>query len=71
MSVIIPKKLLKVSTFHEFCTEFNIKTHKKAGEYGFDEELIVEELDKIKHQKWIVNFINDRNDGYFIVQQIE
>jgi hypothetical protein len=70
MAVIIPKIEVKVEHFRDFCNQFNVQTDKIAGNDGYDIELIIEELNKIKDENWIVNFIDDRQDGYFKLQRI-
>ena len=69
MSVITPKHEVQVEGFREFCEYFKIKTKKRAGDDGYDLELIIEELNKIQNENWIVNFIDDRRDGYFRLQK--
>ena len=71
MSIIIPIKDIKVSDFNDFCYDFKIISDKIAGDNGTDEELIIEELDKITNQKWLVNFVDDNRDGYFRLQLFE
>ncbi|MCX6146130.1 MAG: hypothetical protein NTW25_02615 [Candidatus Kapabacteria bacterium] len=70
MSVIKVIKQIEVDDFRNFCDVFNIKTTMIAGDNGSDEELIIEELDKITNQKWVVNFINNNSDGYFRLQMM-
>lgn len=70
MALIKPIKQIKVGTFEEFCSVFNVTTHKIAGEFGTDEELIVEELNKDSKTSWLMNFIDTKQDGYFLLQQI-
>ena len=68
MAIIKPIKELIINDFNDFCNQFNISSNKIAGDDGCDEELIEKELSKIENQNWLLNFINDRNDGYFILQ---
>jgi len=65
MTVIKPIKIIEVDHYKSFCEVFDIKTTKVAGINETDEELITEELNKIKNQNWIVNFIDNRKDGFF------
>jgi hypothetical protein len=58
-------KTIQVGGFSDFCHKFKIKTDKIAGDDGCDEELIEEELNKIKNQDWIVVYFEDSNVGYF------
>ena len=71
MAVIRSINEIKVSDFKNFCVYFGIKTNKKAGKDGFDEELILGELNKIPNEKWGLNFIDDSRDGYFLLQLFE
>ena len=71
MTIIKPLQEIECSDFREFCDYFNINTNKIAGDNGTDEELIIEEIEKITNQKWILNFINTKYDGYFRLQLIE
>lgn len=71
MAVIYPNEEFKVSDFMDFCKCFNIFSLKIQGENGTDEELIIEELNKIKNKKYTVAFIDDKNDGYFKIQEFE
>jgi hypothetical protein len=71
MAVIIPKKEFEVDDFRGFCLAFDIISNENAGENGTDEELILEELEKREGEKWIVNFIDNRIDGFFKLQLIE
>lgn len=60
-----------VNDFREFCDTFNIISNKEAGKDGSDEELIFEELEMIENQKWLINFVENKTDGYFKIQLIE
>ena len=71
MALITPLKEINVAGFHEFCSSFNIKSDKKAGINGYDQELIEEEIGKLKNEKWIVNFIENNRDGFFHLIQID
>lgn len=71
MTIIKPIKEIEFRDFKEFCYLFNINTNKIAGDDGTDEELILEEIEKFGNSKWLLNFIDNRFDGYFILQQIE
>jgi hypothetical protein len=71
MAVLVPKKEFEVCDFRMFCNTFNINSKKCAGDDGTDEELLIEELNKIKDDKWLINFIDNRNNGYFRLQLIE
>lgn len=71
MSIINSLEKIKVSSFLEFCNVFDIKPIKEGGRDGFDEDLIKEELIKIPNQKWLLNFIDNRRDGYFLLQLLE
>lgn len=68
MAVLVPIKEIEVADFNEFCETFNIKTEAIAGNNGSDDELIIEELNKLENENWVVNFICDRMDGYFRLQ---
>ena len=70
MSLVKPLKEVNVESFNDFCSKFNYKTDKVAGDDGYDIELIEEVLGQIPHEKWLVNFIEDREDGYFKLQLI-
>lgn len=70
MAVLIPKEEIEVDDFREFCDTFNIKSKKIAGEDGTDEELIIQELEKLDNENWLVNYIDDKIDGYFRLQLI-
>ena len=70
MAIVVPNKEIKVNNFERFCEVFNIKSSKVAGNDGYDEELIIEELNKIINQKWIVNFTEDSEDGFFHLREI-
>lgn len=71
MAIIKPIKQIEIETFREFCSVFKVTTHKIAGENGTDEELIIEELNKDSKTSWLINFIETRQDGYFLLQQIK
>ena len=71
MTLIKAIKKIKVDSFDEFCFYFNISTNVVAGDNGTDEELIEAELNKIPNTSWLINFINTRKDGYFLLQQIK
>jgi hypothetical protein len=68
MAVLIPIEQFEISDFNEFCEIFKINSDKIAGDDGTDQELIIEELEKIYNKKFVVNFIDNRNDGYFRLQ---
>ncbi len=70
MTLIIPLNEVKVEGFDEFCNIFDIENVKKAGVDGSDQELIEDELHKLKKENWIVNFIENRRDGFFHLIQI-
>lgn len=70
MAVVEPIKEIKVNNFKHFCEVFNIKSDKVAGNDDYDVELIVEELNKINNQKWIINFIENSEDGFFHLKEI-
>ena len=65
MPSIKPIKEIIVNDFNHFCEKFKIKTSKIAGDNGCDDELIMEELDKISNQNWLVSFVDNNRDGYF------
>ena len=69
MSVLIPIDENIVVDFNEFCDIYEINSNLIAGEDGTDEELIIEELNKISNKNFVVNFVDDRNDGYFKIQE--
>lgn len=71
MPVINPTETIEVYDFSDFCDKFEIVSKYNVGDDGTDEELIVEELNKIKKMKFIINFIEDRADGYFRIQRFE
>jgi hypothetical protein len=68
MSVLIPIEEIEVSDFNDFCKKFEIKPLKIAGDDGTDEELIIEELNKIRDKKFVLNYIDNRIDGFFRIQ---
>lgn len=70
MPVVKPVREIVVNDFKSFCDTFNIKSAKISGNDGNDEELIIEELNKIKNQKWIIEFIEDFEDGFFQLKEI-
>jgi len=69
MALIEPINEIKVSSFDEFCSVFDITTNMIAGDNGTDEELIKDELNKL-NTKWTINFIDTKEDGYFLLQQL-
>lgn len=71
MSVVNSLKKIEVCSFSEFCKVFEIDTIKEGGKDGFDEDLIIEELIKIPNQDWLVTFIDNRKDGYFLLQLLK
>ncbi|RKE94870.1 hypothetical protein [Ichthyenterobacterium magnum] len=70
MAIIKPNRVFRVNTFIEFCIKFKINSDLIAGENGTDEELIKEQLSTYNKNLWLINFINDRNDGFFLLQEI-
>ena len=70
MALIIPIKTIKIATFHEFCSYFKITTNLIAGDDGTDIELIEDELRKLPNTKWLVDFVDTNEDGYFLIKQI-
>ena len=70
MTLINPIKKIRITSFTEFCTIFNITTNLVAGDDGTDEELIINELNKFTNTKWIMNFVDTKEDGYFLLQQL-
>ncbi len=70
MPIIEPVESITVRTFSDFCRVFSIKTKLKGGDDGFDEELIRDYLEKRDNYKWIINFIDDKCDGYFLIQRL-
>lgn len=71
MTLISPLKKIEVKSFIDFCEKFNIKSEEIAGDNGTDQELIESELNKILDKKWLINFFDDAEDGYFLCQQIK
>lgn len=71
MAVLLPITAKEVSDFKEFCAKFDINSKYIAGDDGTDEELIILELNKIHNKKFVLNFIEDRADGYFLIQVFE
>lgn len=71
MAVITPIEEIVVSNYKEFCEKFEIISESYAGVDGTDEELIILELNKILNKKFVLNFIEDRTDGYFKIQVFE
>lgn len=71
MAVLIPSKIIEVDDFRDFCKKFNINTNIEAGIDDLDEVLITEELNKLDNENWLLNFIDNRIDGYFRLQLIE
>ena len=69
MAVIKPLNIFKVATFDDFCIQFKISSNIVAGENETDEELIAHQLETYNN-RWLINFIEDRNDGYFLLQEI-
>lgn len=71
MAVIKPIEMVKVFSFCDFCEKFNIISDKIAGNDGFDEDLIEEELQKRKNENWLISFVDDRNDEYFLLHKLK
>ncbi|MDC1068730.1 hypothetical protein OAQ99_06200 [Candidatus Kapabacteria bacterium] len=71
MAVLLPISVTEVSGLDEFCAKFDINSKYIAGDDGTDEELIILELNKIYNKKFVLNFIEDRTDGYFLIQVFE
>lgn len=71
MAVIVPIRIVEVLNYREFCMEFDIKFIEADLEDNFQEELIIEKLDKIKDENWIVMFQDDNNEGFFKLLQLE
>lgn len=71
MAVVFPLKQIEFDSFIDFCRYFKIVSSKIVGLNGTDEELIIEELQKFNNERWIINFIDNKNEGYFILQQLE
>lgn len=71
MVVINSKEKIKVLNFREFCDTFRINSSLEGGDDGFDVDLMEDELNKIENQKWLINYIDDNNEGYFILDLIE
>lgn len=71
MPVLIPIEEIEVLDFKEFCSTFEIETLKIAGNDGTDEELIIEELNKIRDKKFVLNYIDNRIDGFFRIQEFQ
>lgn len=69
MAIIESVESFAVISFNEFCEVFSYKTKLKGGEDGFDEELIRDYLEK-DNQNWIINFIENKYDGYFLIQKL-
>jgi len=70
MSVITAIESIEVLDFEEFCEKFKIISKFNAGDDGTDEELIITELNNIENKNYIVNFIEDRTDGFFRIQRL-
>jgi hypothetical protein len=68
MAVLKLKSEIECSDFNEFCDLFEINSEFVAGENGTDEELILEELNKIKDTKFVLTFFDNKNGGYFKIQ---
>ncbi|MBI2257282.1 MAG: hypothetical protein HYU67_00095 [Flavobacteriia bacterium] len=68
MAILLPIEIIEISNFNEFCKIFKINSEKFAGDDGTDEELIIKELNKISNKNFILNFIDDRNTGYFRIE---
>jgi len=71
MTILIPIEEFEVSGYNEFCEMFKINSVLIAGNDGTDEELIYEELKKIPSKKFVLNFIDDKRDGYFKIQSFK
>ena len=71
MAVLLPIEEIEVSNYNEFCEKFQVNSKYCAGDDGTDEELITLELNKILKKNFILNFIEDRADGYFKIQVFE
>lgn len=70
MAVLEPIEIIKTFSFEDFCLKFNIISDKIVGKDDFDENLIKEELDKRENEIWFVSFIEDKNDGYFLLYKL-
>ncbi|MEZ4724679.1 MAG: hypothetical protein R2863_08500 [Candidatus Kapaibacterium sp.] len=70
MALIHAIDSIEISTFKEFCEVFSIKTEFKSGKDGCDQELIEYYLNRIEHQNWLVNYVYNHNDGYFLLQRV-
>ena len=71
MSVLLPNEVIEVRDFNEFCDVFKIESNQNTCDDGVDEELIITEFEKMVNQKWIVNFIDNKVNGYFRLQLFE
>ena len=71
MSVLLPNEVIEVRDFNEFCDVFKIESNQNTCDDQVDEELIITELEKMVNQKWIVNFIDNKVNGYFRLQLFE
>ena len=71
MSVLLPNEVIEVRDFNEFCDVFKIESNQNTCDDVVDEELIITELEKMVNQKWIVNFIDNKVNGYFRLQLFE
>ena len=57
----------KVENYREFCLMFDLDFDEEYDD--FDEELIKDALNTFEND-YIVEFIDDRNDGYFIIIEL-
>ncbi len=71
MAIVNPILKIEVQDYYDFCNKFKINTNLLAGEDGADEELINRELNKNESQNWIINFIDNNSDGYFLLQLLK
>jgi hypothetical protein len=62
-------KEYKINDYDEFCKCFSLQQSENAGDNFTDEELIIKELHNLDG-KYILNFIDNDQDGYFLIQEI-
>lgn len=71
MPIIEPKETIIVDSYNDFCNRYEIKSENIVGDDGCDEELIIRDLNKLYgDNNWIINFIENNSDGYFLIQSI-
>lgn len=70
MALIRPQQVYIVNSYYDFWQEFfGGNTPKEAGEDGTDQELIEEVLQQMKDAEYTCLFVDDRRDGYFVIQK--